>query len=227
MPILLGSRIFADDVVQVRDKIEEVGGRDERIIELAGVLSVRSGAADLEAELDRVAAAASDEDYGTPLVLRPNRRLWVRRDAFTRERGLDGRTASFRLKLAARDPCEESTALDSVHSQATASGAQFSIAYDGSAPTPLTIHVTAHGPADYPSLEADGRRITYEGRLEDGAVLVFDGAERRAQLDGSDVTAHTTGLFPSLPPGGAALRYFYESDWHMGDIEASFRKRWH
>src|SRR5690606_1988193 len=109
MPITLGNVTFDEANTTVREKLEEVGGRNERRITISGLVLGDSTPASIEARLDAILDAASLEDYTGELSLRPGRRLLVRRDAFKRELRPEELVGAFTLELSAREPFEEAS----------------------------------------------------------------------------------------------------------------------
>ncbi|MBZ0123733.1 MAG: hypothetical protein K8F31_07580, partial [Roseovarius sp.] len=106
--ITLGNVTLDPATVDVRERLEEVGGSDERRIYLAGLLAGLSTVDEIEAALDAILNAASVDDYGASLSLRAGRRFWVRREQFQRRVSSATLTGAFELELRARDPFEES-----------------------------------------------------------------------------------------------------------------------
>ena len=85
MAVTLGSVTFEVANTTVKEKQEEVGGRNERSVTVSGVIVGESTVAAIEGKLDAIIDAASVEDYTAVLSLRDSRQLMVRRNAFTRE----------------------------------------------------------------------------------------------------------------------------------------------
>ena len=207
MAITLGEVTFDPRATHGREQLEEVGGRDERRIVLSGVVSGLSTREEIEARLDAIVEAASADDWSAALQLRPGRRLWVRRDAYTREIDAGGRTGSFELKLGARDPFEESVDETTVAWAIDGDGATCALDTDGNAPARPVVTLVAAIDLACPALEDGERRIFYDGIVHAGSVLVLDSAEGRALLDDEDVTQYAFGAFPLVSPGGTTLVY--------------------
>ena len=81
---------------------QEVGGRDARMVEFAGLRTARPPSPP-EARLDAVLHAASAVDYSAALSIRPGRRLMVRRAAFRRGSARQSRGGVY-AEAEARDP---------------------------------------------------------------------------------------------------------------------------
>jgi hypothetical protein len=225
--ITLGSITFDPTHTTIREKHEEVGGRDARRIVISGLIIGKESTEEIEAALDAILAAASDEDHETELSLRSGRRLWVQRVAFTREVSKDGLAGSFVLDLDAKDPFEESTATRSVSWSITASGGTKSVAGGGNAFSALTITLVAEGNVVCPSFSNGTQKLTYQGTVQDGKTLVLDGGARAATLEGEDVTPYMEGVFPQIPAGGCVLTY--EDDpgsSHRASVTLTIRDRW-
>ncbi len=85
MAITLNGLVLDDMLVSVREQHEEVGGRDARTIEIAGLIPDERSVAAIETRLDALLEAASAADYSAELSIRAGRRLMVRRTAFRPE----------------------------------------------------------------------------------------------------------------------------------------------
>lgn len=227
MGITLGALALDPLHTHAQEKLEEVGGRDERSIEIRGLLVNVLDAADAEAQLDAIVNAASAEDYSAALSLRDGRRLWVRRAGFTREVSAQPLAASFTLQLAARKPFEESEAERTVEWPIHASGATLALRAEGNMDSPAVITLNASGAVVNPSFSDGERTFAYAGALADGQVLVLDGVSERAALDGVDVTPYTSGLFPLIAPSGTTLAYTDgPGGSHTAVVAVAFRDRW-
>lgn len=79
MAITLGNFTFDAAHTTIRERYEEVGGRDARRIEIAGLVVGQHSVADIEAQLDMILAAASDATSDAELSVRSGRRILVRR----------------------------------------------------------------------------------------------------------------------------------------------------
>lgn len=133
MAITLNGLVLDGLLTSVREQHQEVGGRDARMVEFAGLLHRETSVAALEARLDAVLHAASAVDYSAALSIRPGRRLMVRRAAFRREIQRDSLAGAFTLKLEARDPFEEAEALTEAEWPIAASPAVLAVASGGTA----------------------------------------------------------------------------------------------
>jgi tail protein len=225
--ITLGSVTFDDAHTTVREKQEEVGGRNERRIELAGVIVGESTIAAVEAQLDAIIDAASVDDFSAALSLRDGRRLWVRRDAFNREIQRDRLVGAFQLTLLARDPFEEAVSETFVNWTITASGATKAASAAGNVFAKPVITLTANDTLINPGFSDGTRSIAYSGSVAASSVLVFDAAQGMVTLDGADVTPYTTGVFPRISPEDTTLTYSDDpSSSHDVDATVAFRDRW-
>ncbi|MCP4640202.1 MAG: hypothetical protein GY851_07210 [bacterium] len=207
MPIQMGSITFDPDYTAARESVEEVGGRDARVVEMTGLVVDLPSSADVEARFDAIADAVSVEDYATSLSLRPGRRLWVRRASWQHEIAMKDPAGSFKLRLEARDPLEESEDEASVVWSLTGSTASLALSSTGTVPAPARITLVPDGEMQRPSFGDGERTIRYEGSVPDGATLEFDGPLSRVLLDGVDVTPYTEGLFPLIAPEGTTLMF--------------------
>lgn len=226
MTILLGSLSFDESRTAVREKYEEVGGRNARIVTLAGIVDGFKTVEGAESWLDAIMAAASEEGY-VPLSLRPGRQVWVRRIGFSREVARETRVGSFELKLEARDGFEESTDVHFEEWPIVNSEAVLSLAPGGNAPALPGVMVMAFGTLIDPALGDGNNAVAYSGSVPDGHVLVFDCEAERVTLEGLDVTPYCTGAFPRLAPGGATLIFRdAPASSHTAVATVSFRDRW-
>jgi hypothetical protein len=227
MAITLGTYSFDTRRIAVQEKQEEVGGRDGRTIQIQGIIEGRDSLATLEAELDAIARAASEEGDGTPLSLREGRRMGVRRTGFTREIARDGRAATFTLLLEARLPFEESIEETSQDWTISESGAELPIETTGNLYALPRIALTAIGAVVAPSFSDGVRTIAYTGVVADRETLIFDGPAGRVTLEGIDVTPYTEGEFPHIAPEGTTLRYEDAAESsHAASVSVAFNDRW-
>jgi hypothetical protein len=224
--ITLGTITLRRDTVSVSEKLEEVGGRDARVVTLAGLVAREPGLS-VEAAIDVILDAASRADYTTLLSVRPGRRLWVRRAAFTRETAADGYSGAYTLDLEARDPFEEAVEETVALWDILPGGPGLALAPAGNAAAPLRIELMVLDDLVSPAVGDGTRAITLNERVAAGSALVFDGAAGRVTVDGEDLTGYTDGLFPVFAPGGATLS-FSESPGGTGRASArvAFRARW-
>jgi hypothetical protein len=223
----LGSIAFDAAHTTVREKYEEVGGRNERTVEISGAIVGESSVAAVEAKLDSILAAASTDDYTAELSIRSGRRLFVKRSAFAREVSSAALAGSFVLSLGAREPYEESTTLTSVNWSISASGATKAFTSGGNVSAPPTIRLTATGSVVEPAFSDGTRTIVYSGTVANGSVLVFDAGAGKVTLDNEDVTPYAAGLFPRLAPGQTTLTYTdAASSSHTASVTVEYQDRW-
>lgn len=227
MPIALGTILLDDAHTTVKERIEEMGGRDERIITVSGLIAGETTRSGLDARIDAILAAASTADDSAELSLREGRRLLVRRSAFSREIGLGALVASFVLELCARDPLESSTQETSIVWPIAVSGATRAIPTTGNAPALPIIAMTAVGDVVCPSFSDGLRAFTYNGTVPGGVTLVLDAAAGTARLDGEDVLPYTAGRFPVIAPPATTLTYAdTPASSHAAAVTVTFRDRW-
>lgn len=227
MPITLGNVTFDEANTTVREKLEEVGGRNERRITLTGLVLGESAVADIEARLDAMLDAASLEDYSGVLSLRAGRRLLVRRDAFKRELRPEELVGAFTLDLSARDPFEESIAETLLNWTIAVSGATLAAAALGTMDARPVITLVATGTLIDPALSDGARTMAFSGTVQDGESLVFDAPAGKVMLEGADVTPYTTGDFPRIAPEGTTLSFTdATSSSHTATATVRFRSRW-
>lgn len=227
MPVTLGAVTFDESHTTVREKLEEVGGRNERRVTIDGLILGESLVADIEARIDAILDVASVEGYSAELTLRPGRRLMVRREAFKREIRGDELVGAFTLALEAREPFEEALDETTVPWAIAASGATLVVASAGTLYAEPVISITATGTLVNPSVSDGTRTLAYSGTVADSETLVFDGAASRSTLEGVDVTPYTLGEFPRVPPEGATLTYADDAaSSHTASASVLFRDRW-
>lgn len=210
MGITLGEYAFGESVTSVRESLKERGGRDARVVLIKGVLEGFASVAALEAELDALVAAASDAEE-VALVLRPGRRLWVKRTGFVREVYRDALTAAFELSLEAPDAVEEAEEESVVAGVYTDTQQTLSVPANGNTPARPRIALVPEGPLTRPSVGVGDSALTYDGVVAAGQSLVVDAAAGAVLLDGVDVTPYTAGVPPLLAPGSNILTYADES----------------
>jgi hypothetical protein len=227
MAVTLGSVTFDEANTTVREKLEEVGGRNERRITLSGLVLGESGVTAIEARLDAILDAASLEDYSGVLSLRAGRRLLVRRDAFKREVRPEELAGAFTLELAARDPFEESVAETLVSWSIAASGATKSVASSGTAGARPVIALTAAGVLIDPAVSDGVRTMSVSGTVSSGKVLTIDAAAGKVTIGSTDVTPYTAGQFPRIASEGTTLTYTDAAgSSHTASATIRFRGRW-
>lgn len=227
MAVTLGTLSFDSSTTTVRERHEEVGGRRERVIEIAGIVAGLSSEGAIHDALDAILNEASSDDHSVALSVRAGRRMFVRRAEFVRNVSADALTGSFELKLAARDPFEESTALHSVAWPVTASGAMLELTANGNATARLVITLTAVGTIINPTFSDGVRTIAHNGTLLTGDVLRFDGNTGVVTLNGDDVLPYASGVFPDLGPDGVTLTYEDDAaSSHAANVTVEYRDRW-
>jgi hypothetical protein len=225
--ITLGSITFDEKHTTVREEHQEVGGRNERRIVIVGMVLGGSSVSAIEAKLDAIVDAASVADYGAALSVRSGRRVYVQREAFTREVLRESLVGSFKLTLAARDPFEESTAVASTDWDIASSGATKAVASNGNVFAKPKITLVAGGAVINPSFSDGTRTIAFSGMVPDGETLAFDAPEGRVTLGNEDVTPYSLGVFPQVAPEGVTLTYEDdESSSHTASVTVAFRDRW-
>lgn len=227
MALSIGEVLLDSRATHVKERLEEVGGRDERRILVAGVVTGLSTREAIEARLDAIVQAASVENWSAALSLRPGRRLWVRREGYSREVDSAGRTGAFELKLSARDPFEESIDEVAIAWNVDGVGAVRAFATNGNAPALPVFGIVAATDLALPGID-DGRRgLVFDGVVRAGQTLQLDGARGAALLDGEDVTPYTLGEFPRITPGGTALTYKGDPVGpHAATVTVAYRHRW-
>lgn len=228
MAITLGSVTLDEAHTTVREKHEEIGGRDAREIVIGGVIVGEHAVADIEAELDGILAAAPEETCEAELSLRSGRRLLVRRTAYSREVARDSLVGSFELTLEADDPFEESSGVTSANWTITASGNTKVVTSAGTVAARAKVTLVATGSVVNPSFSDGTRTIAYAGTVADGETFVFDGAAGTVTLEGTDVTPYASGVFPFVSPDGTTLTYEDDaSSSHTASVTVAFRDRWY
>lgn len=227
MPITLDSLTFDEAHTAAREKLEEVGGREGRVVVLSGFVVGEPTPEAVEARLDAIAAAASDEDYAAILSLRPGRQMRVRRAAFNRSLVKGKLAGAFELTLESRLPFEESAEPLVQEWPIVANGDTLAVATPGTAPAPLRIVIAAQAQLLYPAIDDGVRSLTYRGAVGAGQTLTLDGEAACVTLDGEDVTAYTAGDFPMVRPGGSIVTFTDdEMSDHRAEVTVSHRARW-
>lgn len=226
MSITLGPITFDETNTSARERHDEVGGRDARTITIEGLVS-GSTVAEIEANLDAILDAASAEDYTAALSLRDDRRIWVRRNKYTREIDRESLAGAFTLELEARDPFEESVDETTINWNVTASGQTQPITPGGNVFAKPRIALVASGDVINPTFSDGTRTIAYMGTVADGETLVFDAVKGTVTREGADVAPYTTGLFPNLEPEGTAITYTDDvASSHTATVTIAYRDRW-
>ncbi len=227
MAVTLGSVTFDDNHTSIEEKLDEVGGRDEKEIEITGMIVGESTVAAVDAKLDDIVDASSAWDYSAVLSIRTGRRLWVRRERFAREVSEGKLVGSFKLGLRAKDPFEESTSVTTTPWAVTSSGATKAVSSSGNAFAKPVITLVATGDVVDPAFSDGTRTMAYSGTVGDGLTLVFDAMAGTAMVDGQDVMPYVTGEFPRVEPEGTTLTYTDDvSSSHTASVTVAFRDRW-
>ena len=227
MAITLGPVTFDDAHTKVREKLDEVGGRNERRIIVSGAIVGQSTVSAIETQIDAILDAASIEDFSAELSLRSGRRLFVRRNEFSREVQSEALVGAFTLQLEAKDTFEESTSISTVNWTVTASGQTQAASSAGTAYAKPKFSLVATGTIIDPSFGDGTRTISFSGTVQDGETLVLDAATASAALEGSDVTPYTSGVFPRISPEGVTLTYVDDAgSSHTAQVTVTYRDRW-
>jgi len=225
--ITLGPVTFDDAHTTIREKLEEVGGRNERRITISGAIVGQNTVAAIEAQIDAILDAASVEDFSAELSLRPGRRLFVRRNEFSREVQGEALVGAFKLELEAKNAFEESTSITTVNWTVTASGQTQAASSSGTVYAKPKISLVATGTIVDPSFSDGTRTISFSGTVQDGETLVLDAATTTATLEGSDVMPYTAGVFPRISPEGVTLTYVDDAaSSHTAQRTGTYRDRW-
>jgi hypothetical protein len=226
MAISVGDQVFDATSTVAREEYEMVGGKQTRAIRITGLVRGTPDLAELIETLDSIARSAS-EVVPAEVSLREGRRLFARREGFSRELSARSRVGCFVLDLRADDAWEESEALHESPWDIGFSGATIELSNSGNVAAMPVVTLTAESDLELPTLSDGTRSLTYEGTAPGGATLVFDAALRRVLLDGVDVTPYTTGDFPQLALGNTTLEYTGDpSGSHFAGGVVAFRDRW-
>ena len=227
MAVTLGNVTFDEAHTTVREKLEEVGGRNERRITVSGMIADQNTVAGIEAQLDAILDAASVEDFLAELSLRSGRRFLVRRNAFVREIQGESLVGSFTLELAAQNPFEESTGTTTENWSISASGQTLVVSSAGNVYARPKITFIPTGTVINPTF-SDGTRIfAFSGTVQNGEKFIVDPEANVVTLQGIDVTPYTTGDFPRIAPEGTTLTYTDDpSSSHTALAILTFRDRW-
>ena len=226
MAMTLGAVTFDEAYTTAQETYDEVGGRDERVITLSGLILGETTVVGVEARLDAVLDAASDADYAE-LSVRDGRVMQVRRESFKRTLNRAEKTGSFELVLAARDPYEYAETETTVSWPVSASGVTLLVSPGGNVYAQPAIALSASGTVVAPTFSDGTRSIGYTGSVADGSALLFDAAAGTVVLDGADVTPYCVGDFPRLDPGGTTLTYTDDTaSSHTASVTVKYRDRW-
>lgn len=227
MALTLGPVTFDEAHTTVKEKLEEVGGRNERRITVSGLIVGPNTVTAVEAEMDAVLDAASVEDFTAELSLRTGRRFLVRRNAFSREINRESLVGSFVLELAAQDPFETSTGTTSVPWTIAASGAQLIMNSAGNAPALPRFTVIATGTIVDPTFSDGSRILSLSGTVQVGEKLIIDSEVKTMEIDGVDVLPYATGDFPEIAPETTTWTYTDDpSSSHTASATVVYRDRW-
>jgi len=226
MVMSVGGYAFDSSSTVVREAYEVVGGHQTRAIRITGLVRDAANLVALQESLDTIAEVAS-ESVPAVVSLRSGRRLFARREAFSREINARALIGQFVLDLRADDAWEESEVLKESAWEIGFSGATLNVVNDGNAVAMPTVTLTAEDMLVTPAVGDGTRTLVYEGNVPAGATLVMDSVDRRVLLDGVDVTPYTSGEFPALIPGETALTYTDDaSSSHLAAASVIFRDRW-
>jgi hypothetical protein len=227
MAITLNGLVLDNLLSAVREQHEEVGGRDVRTVELSGLILGEASIDAIEARLDAVLDAASTVDYSAPLSVRSGRRLMVRRAAFQREIERNTLVGSFRLRLEAREPFEESEDPTEVSWSISGAPSILTLTSSGTVSALPVIALTVEGTLVEPAVSDGERSIEYDGVVNSGAELVFDAVQAKVLVDGEDVTPYALGEFPRIGPGETTLTYTAAPESvHLAAGTVAYRDRW-
>lgn len=227
MSITLGTITFDEAHTAVREQYEEVGGRDSRRIEISGLVAGMRSVENIEARLDAILDAASQETFDAALSVRNGRRMFVRRARFSREILRPRLVGTFSLVLEARNAFEESIAATSIDWPVTISGTTLPVSAGGNTSSLPTITLVASGQVVAPGFSDGSRSLVYGGTVGNNKTLVFDAAAGKVWLDSVDVTPYTEGVFLQIQPEGTVLTYSdAEDSSHTASVNVSFHDRW-
>lgn len=228
MVIKIGSVSLDERHAVVRETYEEVGGRDARQVEISGLVLGEHSAEDIEARLDTLMRAASDNGGQTELVLRAGRRVLGRRVKCVRELSRETNTGRYSLVFEARDPFDESVTATTVSWQISQRGTDMSLVYGGNLAAPLVVSLLAFEDVVNPAFSDSRATISYVGTVAQGERIVFDGRTKQAWLEGVEVTAYLCGAWPQIHPGGSPLTYTDGGTGisDVGEATVSYRARW-
>lgn len=227
MTVILEDYTFDPARTSVKERLAEVGGTDERIIEINGILAGFPSTDAIEAELDAILQRASKEDYSAVLSLRTGRRFFVRREAFHREIAPAAGTGAFTLTLTARDTTEEAITPRTHTWTLDTPQASLSLDTAGTAPARLVARLCPQDAITAPALGDGVHTLSWPGIVNAGACLEINGETRTVLLDGETVTSFTTGEFPRVVPPQTTLSYSDASGSARPlEMVLSWRDRW-
>ncbi|MBI2424976.1 MAG: phage tail family protein [Candidatus Hydrogenedentes bacterium] len=225
MSITLGAYTFPDETVHVSEHLEEAGGRETRHIQIRGIVGGATPEA-VQAELDAMLAEASESQY-TLLRVRAGRQMNVRRLAFKRELEEHGPLGAFTLELESRTPLEEGVILHETSWSITASGQSVALSNAGNHTATVRIAIQATGDLVQPAVSDGANTLQYDGVVETGSELIFDGHAGSVTLDGEDALPYTRGVFPVLAPGESTLHYSdATTSSHTATASIDWRDTW-
>lgn len=226
MAVSVGGHALDGASTVVREEYEMVGGSQTRAIRITGLVRGAGDLAALIEALDSIARAAS-ESVPAEISLRAGRRLFARRERFSREVNARALAGQFVLDLRADDAWEESEVLKESAWSIGLSGATLDVVNGGNAVAMPVASLAADNVLVTPGLGDGVRNLVYEGTVPNGSTLVIDSMLRRVLLDGADVTPYTSGEFPILEPGETALEYTDDpASSHLVSAVVTFRDRW-
>ena len=200
-----------------------------RLVTLTGLAPLAADAAVREGFLDGFwAAAAPGGDAPVVVSLRPGRAFPARALRLGRENLRQDGGGAFSALLEALVPWEEAEAPSASLWSIGAQGAEHTVPASGTLDTPLTLAFTASGTVHFPSFSDTARTLVFIGTVPDGKTLLLDGPQETAWLDGVNVTAQCSGVYPRIGPGPVTtLRYLDDPDSsHTGAAALAWRERW-
>lgn len=207
MAITLGSITFDEPHTEVKEKLEEVGGRNERSITLSGLILGEESVAAIHARLDAILDEASREDFSVALSIRAGRRMYVRRNEFRQEVRADALVGSFVIQLVAREPYEEAIAPIMETWNIEGSGDARVFVPGGNLETPPMFSFTPSVDVEQPAFSDGVRELAYTGIVEAGSTFVVEGMQRSVTINGVNMLGYTRGVFPRLAPAGTEITY--------------------
>ena len=226
--IRIGDLTLSDETVAVHERRDTNPNLPARTIRITGSVGDAGTLAELEIRLDNVARAAGGGDTGiVALSLRPGRQIAARLQRLDREVHRTAREAVFTALFTSTQAFEDADSETQLSWTIQAWGAALPVENAGAVFASPHIQFTAGGSVLVPVFDDGVRRLTFGGAMAAGQALVIDGATRRVTLDGSDVTAQTSGEYPQLDPGTTVLRFYDDFDSaHQGAAIVRWRNRW-
>ncbi len=226
MAITLGTLSLDERYVAVKERFEEVGGRDERRVELTGLVSDVSTVAGIEARLEEILREASTNRSWTTFSVRAGRRLWVRRLSYEREVQRGRKTGVFKLVLEVRDFFEESDT-ETVVTWEAFSGSTREFASSGTGATPISAVIVPEVDVTSWALSDGTNTLSAQGVFAAGVAIRVDGVARKVWVGEREITGYVEGTFPEVRPEGTTLTYTDSDEGaHAAAITVSYRDRW-